>query len=60
MLLSLLLQVVDTRKIRVLGGWESYLDENRQMSLVVNQTKRLEFDVSGAGPGEKNSPSPLP
>ena len=60
MLLLFLLQVVDTRKIRVLGGWESHLDENRQMSLVVNQTKRLEFDVSGAGPGEKNSPSPLP
>ena len=44
-------QVVDTRQVRVLGGWDSHLDANRQMMLAINQTKRFEFDVSGAGPG---------
>ena len=45
------IQVVDASKIRVVGGWESHLDENRQMALVINQTKRIEFNVREAGSG---------
>ena len=38
--------------VHVIGGWGSVLDSNNQMALQVNNTKRIEFDTSMAGPGQ--------
>lgn len=47
-------RVVDPRKVYVDGGWHSHLDRDERLDMKINQTKKLLFDVTGAGPG-KNS-----
>ena len=42
-------KVVDARKVRVVGGWQTFLDANNQMHLVCNEIKRVEFDCVDAG-----------
>ena len=44
-------KVVNARKVRVEGGWNSILDASGMMRLMVNQPKEIKFDVSEAGPG---------
>lgn len=41
--------------MRAKGEWHSKLDDEQRISLEVNKTKRLLFDVSEAGPGKTHS-----
>ncbi|GBN87324.1 Filamin-A [Araneus ventricosus] len=45
-------RVVNTSKMRVIGGLENLLDEQNHIQLTVGQEKRIPFDVSEAGPGK--------
>ena len=45
--------VVDAAKVNVIGGWHSLVDTSNRMTLVAGHQKRMEFDVTDAGPGEK-------
>ncbi|CAL1298214.1 unnamed protein product, partial [Larinioides sclopetarius] len=45
-------RVVNTGKVRVIGGLENLLDEQNHIQLTVGQEKRIPFDVSEAGPGK--------
>ncbi|XP_023932625.1 filamin-C [Lingula anatina] len=45
-------RIVDARKVKVLGGWQSFLDSNNQVRLSVGEAKRVAFDCSEAGPGK--------
>ncbi|GFR83464.1 filamin-A [Elysia marginata] len=45
-------QVVDARKVKVVGGWQHYMDGNERIHLVVGEEKRIPFDTSEAGPGQ--------
>ena len=45
-------KVVDARKVRVVGGWQHYMDGNERVSLVVGEEKEIPFDTSDAGPGQ--------
>ena len=44
-------RVVDARKVRAKGEWQSKLDKDQRIQLEVGKTKTLMFDVSEAGPG---------
>lgn len=44
-------KIVDARKVRVIGGWESICDSSGKLELQVHQTKKISLDVSEAGPG---------
>lgn len=44
-------RIVDVRKVRVIGGWESLCDSNGKFELAVHNTKKISLDVSEAGPG---------
>lgn len=46
-------RVVDARKVRAKGDWQSNLDTEKRIALKVNEMKRLMFDVTEAGPGKK-------
>ena len=45
--------VVCPQRVLVVDGWDQYMDEKKRIKLVVNNEKRITFDVSSAGPGEK-------
>ena len=44
-------RVVDARKVKAKGEWQSKLDKDQRIQLEVGKTKTLMFDVSEAGPG---------
>ncbi|XP_052216529.1 filamin-B-like isoform X2 [Dreissena polymorpha] len=44
-------KVVDVRKVRVIGGWQHFMDSNERVNLVVGERKQLPFDIAEAGPG---------
>jgi len=44
-------KIVDSRKVRVVGGWQHYMDSNERIHLVVGEEKEIPFDTSEAGPG---------
>lgn len=45
-------KIVDPRKVRVIGGWESFTDSEGQLELAVHNTKKISFDIAEAGPGK--------
>lgn len=45
-------RVVSPRKVRVIGGWESVLDSQNKLALVVGEEKKMSFDTLEAGPGK--------
>ncbi|RUS75786.1 hypothetical protein EGW08_016447, partial [Elysia chlorotica] len=45
-------KVVDSRKVKVVGGWQHYMDGSERIHLVVGEEKRIPFDTSEAGPGQ--------
>ncbi len=46
-------KVVNARKVRVIGGWESLVDSKNRFVLAVGEEKKITFDTVEAGPGEK-------
>ena len=38
-------------RVRIVGGWQSILDAEDRMHLVLNEEKKIRFDTSQAGPG---------
>ncbi|XP_060571832.1 filamin-A-like isoform X3 [Ruditapes philippinarum] len=44
-------KVIDARKVRIIGGWQHFMDSNERVNLVVGERKQLPFDISEAGPG---------
>lgn len=44
-------RIVNTHKMRVIGGLENLVDEQNHIPLTVGEEKRIPFDVSDAGPG---------
>ena len=44
-------KVVDARKVRIMGGWQHFMDSNERVSLTVGERKQFPFDISEAGPG---------
>ncbi|KAK6644516.1 hypothetical protein RUM43_000783 [Polyplax serrata] len=46
-------RIVDTRKVRAIGGWESLCDSTGQLELTMHHTKKISLDVSEAGPAQK-------
>lgn len=44
-------KVVNTKKVRVIGGWDSLLDSQNRMALITGEEKKLSFDCNEAGPG---------
>ena len=45
-------KVVNPRKVRVIGGWESICDNTNKLLLTVGEEKKISFDTLGAGPGK--------
>ncbi|GAB6018892.1 hypothetical protein CHUAL_000550 [Chamberlinius hualienensis] len=45
-------KVVNTKKVRIIGGWDSLLDGQNRMALVSGEEMNLSFDVSEAGTGK--------
>ncbi|GAB1611177.1 hypothetical protein Ahia01_001404800 [Argonauta hians] len=45
-------KIYDIQKVRVVGGWQTYMDANNRIPLVINEKKKITFDVSEAGPGK--------
>jgi len=43
--------VVDARKVRFKGDWQSKVDAEQRVSMETGKMKRLMFDVTEAGPG---------
>ncbi|XP_049948482.1 filamin-A [Schistocerca serialis cubense] len=45
-------KIVDPRKVRVIGGWESFMDSEGRLELAVHTTKKISMDIGDAGPGQ--------
>jgi len=45
-------KIVDPRKVRVIGGWESFTDSEGRLELAVHNTKKISLDIAEAGPGK--------
>lgn len=45
-------KIVDPRKVRVIGGWESFTDSEGRLELALHNTKKISLDVAEAGPGK--------
>ncbi|XP_048246439.1 filamin-C-like isoform X5 [Haliotis rufescens] len=45
-------RIVDARKVRVIGGWQHYMDSNERIHLVVGEEKHIPFETAEAGPGK--------
>ncbi|XP_067948102.1 filamin-A-like isoform X2 [Watersipora subatra] len=45
-------RVVDARRVKAKGEWQSKVDSEQRVALEVGKTKTLMFDVTEAGPGE--------
>jgi len=39
-------------RVRVIGGWQSIVDSQNRMYVVINEEKNISFDTSHAGQGE--------
>lgn len=39
-------------RVRIVGGWQSIVDSEDRMHLVINEEKKIRFDTSHAGPGK--------
>jgi hypothetical protein len=39
-------------RVRIVGGWQSILDAEDRMHLIINEEKKIRFDTSHAGPGK--------
>ena len=38
-------------RVRIVGGWQSILDAEDRMHIIINEEKKIRFDASHAGPG---------
>ena len=45
-------QIADISKVNPIGGWENLLDENGKIPLILNEEKKISWDVFGAGSGK--------
>ncbi|CAE1275410.1 FLNA [Acanthosepion pharaonis] len=45
-------KIVNARKVRVVGGWQHFMDSDEHVHLVVDEMKKIPFDISEAGPGK--------
>ncbi|CAM4758481.1 unnamed protein product [Rotaria magnacalcarata] len=43
--------VTNPERVRIVGGWQSILDSEDRMHIMVNEEKKIRFDTSHAGPG---------
>lgn len=46
-------RIVNPRKVRVIGGWESLADNKNKLVLTPGEEKKISFDTLDAGPGKK-------
>uniref|UniRef100_T1J4U2 Calponin-homology (CH) domain-containing protein n=1 Tax=Strigamia maritima TaxID=126957 RepID=T1J4U2_STRMM len=44
-------RIVNSRKIKVTGGWENVIDGPNRLTIPLNFEKKLTFDIADAGPG---------
>ncbi|KAB7497586.1 Filamin-A [Armadillidium nasatum] len=44
-------KIVDLIKVRLIGGWDSLKDNDGRLDIIPREEKRINFDVSEAGPG---------
>ena len=40
-------------RVRIVGGWQSILDAEDRMHIIINEEKKIRFDASHAGPGNE-------
>lgn len=45
-------RIVDSKRVRVIGGWESLLTKDNSMNLNIGFEKKISFDITEAGPGK--------
>lgn len=45
-------RIVNPRKVRVIGGWESLADNKNKLILTPGEEKKISFDTLDAGPGK--------
>lgn len=45
-------RVVNPRKVRAIGGWESLVDSYNKLHLLVGEEKKINFDTLEGGPGK--------
>ena len=45
-------KIVNPRKVRVIGGWESLVDSKNKLMCTMGETKKISFDTLEAGPGK--------
>ncbi|KAH9369761.1 hypothetical protein HPB48_007728 [Haemaphysalis longicornis] len=45
-------KVTDPQKVRAIGGWDSLMNEDGHIPLIVGQEKKISVDVGDAGPGK--------
>lgn len=45
-------KVTDPQKVRAIGGWDSLVNEDGHIPLIVGQEKKISVDVGDAGPGK--------
>lgn len=45
-------QVVDLKSVNPIGGWDGIVDDKGNVSLVLNEEKKISFDTLGAGQGK--------
>ncbi|UJR31815.1 hypothetical protein I4U23_019292 [Adineta vaga] len=43
--------VTNPERVRIVGGWQSILDSEDRMHIIINEEKKIRFDASHAGPG---------
>ncbi|CAF1609722.1 unnamed protein product [Rotaria sp. Silwood1] len=43
--------VTNPERVRIVGGWQSILDSEDRMHIIINEEKKIRFDTSHAGPG---------
>jgi len=48
-------KIVNPRKVRVIGGWESLVDSKNKLVCTMGETKKISFDTLEAGPGILNA-----
>lgn len=52
-------RIINPRKVRVIGGWESLMDSKNKLMLTVGEEKKISFDTVDAGPGIHSLKFPL-
>jgi hypothetical protein len=48
-------KVCNPDKLMVVGGWQSFLLIDEKMELELGKLKKIEFDSSQAGPGQRQA-----